>query len=92
VSPKPKAGEHSLDGDWRVPRAASLASEARAIRDAIDHLEDLTEMFVQEKDEETVDALRSLRGQLRSRASDRESEAEALEAAVQSRPEAGRAS
>jgi hypothetical protein len=78
-------GEHSIDRDWRIPRIAAREMDARSIRDTLEHLDDLAEMFVYEKDEETATEIRTLMGLLKTRASDAEAEAGALEAAVQTR-------
>jgi hypothetical protein len=80
-----KATGHTLNGDWRVPRIEARRTDARAIRDTLEHLDDTAELFTYENDEETATAIRSLMGLLKTRASDAESEAESLEAAVQTR-------
>ena len=77
--------DHALAQDWRLPRITARQTDARQIRDTLEHLDDLVELFSYEKDEATAEQIRSLMGQLKTRASDAEQEAAELEAIVQTR-------
>lgn len=77
---------HQLRRDWRRPRVDALRVDAQNIREAVDHLADLVDLFVYEKNEDDlVTELRTMIGTLKTAASDRESEAETLAAIVQTR-------
>jgi len=68
--------EHRVEALWREADAAALEERVKAMRDWLDHTEDLVEMF---KDDESVATeLRGVSGFIRTRRNDLTSEAQAL--------------
>jgi len=67
---------HRVEALWREADAAALEERVKAMRDWLDHTEDLVEMF---KDDDSVATeLRGVSGFIRTRRNDLTSEAQAL--------------
>ena len=69
---------HSVDGEWRVKEAELYHAYAEAVGALLAHIDDCSDLFVELRDTEAQNSLRSMRGLMRSRYSDLRSLSERL--------------
>lgn len=69
---------HAVEAQWRETEAAALYEKVRAIKDWLEHTEDLQAMFA--LDEEAVKELRSVSGLVRMRRDDLSHKADLIKA------------
>jgi hypothetical protein len=78
---------HPIDPAWRVKTAELYLASAEAVGSLLAHVEDCLHLFETNGDNESVEALRGLRGLMRSRYNDLNNAGETVQAELASAPE-----